>query len=269
MRANMREFKAVILIIMIMIISFFAYIGLTYIGESFKAKPYLWAYFMLYVGLIILMNIIASKIKNKILNVTALIFSIPISLPVLILEFTLPMATLLISSLLYFGLSAIAPGSIVLILKRTNYWELNEHVYTLILWAGSTIIALSFYEVLFKLTNKIMRYESSKKLKKTRLPEILHYSLDKENVRMLIYGCFFIFLTIHSFKLINGNLNEFEQIHEKAILNSFLIFLAFDRMLIYSKQIKFRPTILLEKFKLSFDDRYKKTSSEKDKRNDT
>lgn len=243
----MKEVKSIIALILLAAFSFATYFGVTYLGEQINKAPIVWLYVVIYIVIAFIFERISIKFPNKFFIILSKIISIPIGIPLVIIDVAFPMATMLMAAFLYFGLSIMLPGAAIFILKRIQGLDLNSEVYTLIMWSATSIIAVLFYDMLFRTTNKLMRFDTSKKLKKAKLPQLLEYSLQKENIRMIIYGWFFIFLSIYSFELINGWLKESQQIHNKAILNSFLIFLAFDRMLIYSKQVNFRPSRLLDK----------------------
>jgi hypothetical protein len=84
-------------------------------------------------------------------------------------------------------------------------------------------------------------------MKKFRLDELIAHIINKENIRFVIYISFFIYLVVYSYKML-GNSSILEtSLHDKAILQSFLCFLAFDRVILNSKQVVLLPSIFLNK----------------------
>jgi len=147
--------------------------------------------------------------------------------------------------------------------KHFNYIPLREETMLFIGITSSTIIAITFYNSILKLLHIVppFRIKHSKKNQKFRLDEILEYFFTKENLRFTIYTAFFIYLIFYSFKLFEGEYDVVINKIDKATLQSFLCFIAYDRLLLNSKSVSALPSVILNKVFNSI------TQKEKEKEN--
>ena len=99
------------------------------------------------------------------------------------------------------------------------------------------------------------RIKSSQKLKPFKLDKLTDYLLSSENVRFIVYGGYAIALiltNIYNFQDLSLNkTTEFD----KAILQSFITFIAFERAFSFMKQLEFRPSRLIEKIAYAIRDK--------------
>ena len=69
----------------------------------------------------------------------------------------------------------------------------------------------------------------------------------KNNINFIIYFAYFVFLTIHGFLQIHFNMPLINTEIDNAILNAFLVFIAYSNMRKKSEEIEIEPKPLLEK----------------------
>lgn len=88
-------------------------------------------------------------------------------------------------------------------------------------------------------------------MKKYKLDELIEYIINRQNIRFAIYVSFFIYIFIYSFQMLENSSLFVTDLRDKAILQSFLCFLAYDRLLLNSKIVALMPSKLLNKFLIS------------------
>jgi len=89
------------------------------------------------------------------------------------------------------------------------------------------------------------RYNSSKKLKPYNIKEISEDILSIDNVKLIIYVLNFIFIIfINIIKFQNFKIYNNINFIENPLLQSFVTFIAFERIISLSKSIKIKPATL-------------------------
>ena len=78
---------------------------------------------------------------------------------------------------------------------------------------------------------------------KYKVKELIHYIFTLNNIRFCIYTIYFIFMIIYSVKYLESDTNN----ELNAILQSFLTYLAFDNIIINTKNISLSPVEFLKK----------------------
>ncbi|MDK2773295.1 MAG: hypothetical protein KYX68_13905, partial [Flavobacterium sp.] len=82
--------------------------------------------------------------------------------------------------------------------------------------------------------------------KKTKLIELNNYILSENNIRFMIYFLYFLGLIVINFMSLQGT-SYYKDINiDKAVLQSFVTFIAFDRVVANLKANEFRPSNLLD-----------------------
>ncbi len=256
MNNYIKEVKA-ILIFLVLIIVFFSFIYVLSLG---KVEYY---FYVSLVGYLILATIAAitnSIFKNKLLDKIVGIILFPSGILWILLTLMIPFGTLFLHLIFYGIIAVIVP--IILI-------KLLEHYHLISFLKESTILYLQitisvFISVLFNhQIRKIIymispaRIYSSKKLKPFELEKLTDYVISEKNIRFIIYSMYVIVLmtiNIYNFQEVTFNLN---QILDKAILESFITFIAFDQLLILLKQLDFKPSDLLIKIMKSISNKFK------------
>ena len=102
-----------------------------------------------------------------------------------------------------------------------------------------------FFKTFLRITDKfsILRLDSSKKMKKYQIKELIHYIFTLNNIRFCIYVIYFIFMIFYSIQFLENNITY----KSNAVLQSFLTYLAFDNIIMLKKQIFFSPIEFLKK----------------------
>ena len=246
-----KESKSTLLFLIIVIISLVIMVLLSMGMEHLNnTKNYSWIlYFLGYLLLLILVSWLHKKFPSKILKFLNTGISFPLSIFLFLFEFALPTMGLILHIFL-FGLFAIAiPLSFVRMNEYFNYLPLTEQTTLFIILTFSTCFSVAFYRHILNFIYKFGPFmvKSSEKMKKLRLDELTEYVLNKENIRFIIYSSFFIYLIIFSFQFLqNSSVFEIAE-KDKSVYQSFLCFLAFDRLLLNSNRFILMPSELLKR----------------------
>lgn len=265
-----KESKSTLLVLTIIITSlvimFFLSMGMEHLNAT---KSVNWVfYFFGYVVLLIFFGWLHKKFPNKLLKYLNIGISLPLAIFSFLFQFAIPTIGLVLHIFL-FGLFAFA---LPLLLIRANeyfdYITLTEQTALFINLTFATCFSVAFYKQILNFVYRFgpFRIKESKKMKKFRLDELTEYILNKENIRFIIYSSFFIYLIIFSFQYLqNSSIFEIQE-KDRAVYQSFLCFLAFDRILLNSKSFILLPSEFLNKMinSITQKETEKETKKEKD-----
>lgn len=246
MNNYIKEIKAILVFTTIGIIIFGFFTLLTY----FKFENYFYYCLIGYIIFISILSISSSIIKSSFLRKINQFSLVPAGILYIILTILLPLGFLLIHLLYYVSIVLIIPSIIIKLLELIKLpLLLNNETLTYIKFTSSVFIAVLFNFQIRRLIYIFSpaRLKSSEKIKPYELDKITDYLISENNVRFCIYS-------IYAFLLITMNINNLENDFisesfnsDKAILQSFVTFIAFDRALTLLKQLEFKPSDLLDK----------------------
>jgi chromate transport protein ChrA len=226
---------------------FFLSMGMEHLNTT---KNYNWIfYFLGYVTLLILFNWLHRKFPNKLLEYINYGISFPLSIVLFLFQFAIPTMGLIIHTTLFILLSFSLPLILIRLNDYFNYFNLTDQTIIFINLTFATCFSVAFYKLILNIVYRFgpFRIKSSEKIKKFKLDELTEYVLNKENIRFIIYSSFFIYLLIFSFQYLqNSSIFEIGE-KDRAVYQSFLCFLAFDRLLLNSKRFILMPSELLKK----------------------
>tara|TARA_R110001592_G_scaffold150002_1_gene375615 strand:+ start:170 stop:895 length:726 start_codon:yes stop_codon:yes gene_type:complete len=226
---------------------FFLSMGIEHLNTI---KSYNWIfYFLGYVGLLILLGWLHKKFPNKVLEYLNYVISFPLSLILFLFQFAIPTMGLVIHTILFVLLCYIIPLTLIRLNEHFEYLEQTDQTVIFINLTLATCISVAFYKQILNVVYRFgpFRIKSSEKIKKFKLDELTDYVLNKENIRFIIYSSFFIYLLVFSFQYFqNSSIFEIAE-NDKAVYQSFLCFLAFDRLLLNIKKFLLIPSELLKK----------------------
>ncbi|NEV95045.1 hypothetical protein G3567_12950 [Psychroflexus sp. YR1-1] len=246
-----KESKSTLLVVIIIIISmviiFFFSMGIDYLNYY---KDYNWIfYFLGYLALLFLISWLNKKYPSKILQLINICMSFPIAFVLFLYQFALP-ALGLIFHVIYFAMISISiPLIIIKLNEYFGYYTLSKQTIIFITLTSATCISVTFYKQILNFIYHLgpLRIKSSRKIRKFRLEELTEYVINKENIRFIIYSSFFIYIMVYSFHFFQNSSIFDVQEQDKAVYQSFLCFLAFDRLLLNSKRFLIIPSELLRK----------------------
>lgn len=213
-------------------------------------KNYNWIFYLLgYLALLIFFNWLHKKFPNKLLEYINYAFSLPLSIFLFLFQFARPATGIIIHTILFILLSFSFPLILIRLNDYFNYLKLTDQTIIFLNLTFAACFSIAFYKPILNIVYRFspFRIKSSEKMKKFKLDELTNYVLNKENIRFIIYSSFFIYLIIFSFQYLqNSSIFEIEE-KDRAVYQSFLCFLAFDRLLLNSKRFILIPSELLKK----------------------
>lgn len=243
-----KETKSTLLLLLIIgvsavIIYIFA-LGLDYLSMQGK---HTWVfYFIGYIIALFFTNWLKNKIQWKFFKIIDFIVSIPFLLLGLLFHFIVPTMAIIFNTIIFVSFSLILPLLFFQLNDFFNLFSLEEKIKPFIYLTFSTCFSVALFDQLLTLIFKIGPFKSDK-YERYNLKELTGYILNKENVRFMIYTLFFIYLVMLSIQNLQGT-SVFEVVEkDKAIYQSFLCFLAFDRLLLNSNRFILLPSVLLKK----------------------
>ena len=247
----MKEFFSTLILLLIGAASIIILSTTMILIEWFYQMPYFTVFVLIYIVLGGLTLFLQNKKTHILLKILGILIFAPIALIFVLIKSAQPVFVIIVAVLLFFALSSLLPISIEIINKSLDSKHLNEDIITLIVWSGTSSMAIIFFRPISEIVKRLLRYYSSEKLNNSYIPRITGYLITIENVRMVIYAWFFIYLTAYSIQLFRETDLVIDQFKDQAILNSFLIFLALDRVILYSKKVPFKSSNLLSRVLVS------------------
>jgi hypothetical protein len=207
-----------------------------------------WYYYLIYFVVAVLSIFISRYVKNKAFKYGLLLIGGPIYLVFAFAIITYPYY-LLFGHFLYFVL-------ICFMIPFTILQKLiNHQILGITIWQALflvvTIGTISTIIVNKKIISLILlispaRLSDTKAAKNFLNNNRLDLWLDKNNLRMIYYSIFFIYLFYYSFLLLSDKITIKASSFENAWLQSFLCFIAFDSIILNSKSVQVLPTMLLK-----------------------
>lgn len=252
----LKEIKAIFIFAMIGIIIF----GFPYLLAYYKIESYFYLSLLIYILICGFLAILNTLVKNKILKKIISIILFPAGIILTIGSFIIPIGFLLIHLFYYVAFVVLIPTTILKLLTLFDIYQTNQiPTLTYIKFTSSVFIAVLFNYQIRKLIYKTSpaRINSSKKLKPYELDKLTDYMLSENNVRFLIYSLYVILLIITSYANFEEKYLSISTTNDKAILQSFVTFIAFDRILSLLKQLEFKPSDFLNKIIKSIANKFK------------
>lgn len=261
-----KEIKAIILILIISIVAALIAIGFSYVTDNIEVLKCfiitLFAYFALY----IIFSVVNSKLDNKVFKAIATIWGFPFAVGIAIITVLIPALMMQAYLVLYLIFAIISP----LIIYRLNekFYLTNFSIETwiyLIITIG-VITATIFNKQIQYLIFRIIPFTALKKEREERskIIDLCNYIVSVPNIKLIIYSLYFIALLIFNFFTFEDSSFFDTKNIDKAILQSFITFLAFERMFTNLKISDFRPSKLLSILKSSINHEIKDITGKKD-----
>lgn len=259
MNNYLREIKAIGIFVAIAAIIF----GFAYLLIYFKAEILFYKILIGYIAICIT-ALTFSKSKSKGVQLIVNIVMFPTSIILIIGTIIMPLGFLIVHALYYFAFVALIPE---LLFQSLIFFEIHffKHDSTL-MYIKFTLTV--FLAVLFNYQLRYLIYalsparlKTSQKLKPYQLDKLTDYLLSENNIRFLIYGIYVVILIIINYKNFEGHTVSIGLQEDKAILQSFVTFIAFDRSLILLKQLEFKPSDFLKKIVQSIIRKFKDLDS--------
>lgn len=256
MNNYLKEIKATIILLAIPSTIY----GFAFILSYFQIQNYFYKTLIYYLILCVASAILSSSSKNKLLKKITEIILMPAGFIYILFTISIPFGFLMIHIMYYIAFSVLIPEIFFLSIDYLDIHLVNN-VSTLMYlkFTASVFIAVLFNFQLRKLIYKISpaRFKSSQKLKPFELDKLTDYLLSENNIRFCIYSLYVVLLLIINIKNFEEQSLSSHLLNDKAILQSFVSFIAFDRSLVLLKQLEFKPSDFLNKIVKSIINKFK------------
>jgi hypothetical protein len=249
-----KEIKSSIGLFIIVVFSMAIIIGLTIGVKHMEDNSYLWLYFLIYFVLVIALKLLTLKVKNKYFVSVVKFISFPQDLLLALFVISIPVASVFFHSVIYFFLCILIPITLNGVNDYYNLVSISNENKIFLGLTMTIVVAVTCYKWLLFLIYHMPPFniKKSEKMKRFRLEELTEYIINKQNIRFVIYLLFFVYLGVYSFKVLEESSFLESSLYDRAVLQSFLCFLAFDRVILNSKNIVLLPSIILKKVAVAF-----------------
>lgn len=164
---------------------------------------------------------------------------VPVAMPYIVLQIHL---------LVYLFASAALPLTFYMVDRLTGWLDLKitTHIY----------IIVTFSVITATLMNRQMRYITylfspvrlyrSNTSKREEFNKLTEYFLSENNIKFIIYFCYFLYLLIFNLFTFEEHSLYSSPLMDRAVLQSFITFLALERLLSNLKDLDFKPSGMLK-----------------------
>ncbi|WP_089756545.1 hypothetical protein [Chryseobacterium soldanellicola] len=191
--------------------------------------------------------LISLNYKNKKLQLCVDIYLTPLFLVIAIAGILLPMITLLFQYSLYLMISFVIPGLILKILSYFQILILPNELKIYIIFTSAVFIAVLFNGKLRKFVQWLssLYTKNYSFAKNAKLNALTDYVASQNIIKFLIYSIYVILLIVMNIHKLQGRSLYNNTNYDVAILQSFVTFLAFDKVHALSAQLDFKFSNLL------------------------
>jgi hypothetical protein len=204
---------------------------------------------VVYFFLLNILSYFERKFDNRILKIINLFLSVPLALVFIIGDITIPVITLLMHTIYFFTLAFMFPIGLILINHAFKIIDLSKGTQVFVALTIGALESVVLYKYIIRLVYSFspIKVNNSEKYEKFKLKELTEYLLTPKNIKFIFYTLYFIYLIIFSIMYLENKIFFISQTIDFAVLQAFLVFLAFDSLVTNSKEIRVIPTKLLYK----------------------
>ncbi len=216
----------------------------------FKSPSINWIYgVVIFSFLLIIITTIDDKWPNKVSAFALNLIAIPMMVMHTVLTFVLPIITLAFHMMIYFIIVTFIPLVIYKFNLKIHIFNIETATYLFITISFISISAVVFYKYILNILFLIspMRLKKSRNSKRFKIKELTKYVLTPQHIRFMIYLIYLLYLIPFSYNTLQHKSTFTTSEIDFAIMQSFLVFLAFDRLCINIKDVNLSPKRLLRR----------------------
>lgn len=254
MKGIKNEIYSIIIILLTNILIVAMSILIMFLINHSSKVDYLFLKFLIYILICIIIFQINKRHKTLFVNILANIIYLPMTILALFTLIALPVLSVQMSIFLYLVFSFLPPMIAYRVDEYFQLTVLNFETWVYIVITLGIMIAFSFHKYLKFLVDKIVSimHQKSERIRKLKLIELNDFVISINNIKFTIFFLYMIYLIVTNLMALqNKSFYENPNI-DKAVLQSFVTFVAIDRILTIIKQTEFKPSKLLEILKSSF-----------------
>lgn len=228
-------------------------IGINLLADNVSNISNLYWIIGIYILLCILLSQINRKIKNKVFEILVQIIWFPFTLFFLFVTVAIPILLTQVYLFVYLVLSFLIPMVLYKIDEKHLITELTKETWVYLIITSGVTIATLFHKQIAFLAFKLIPFfaKKSERIKRLELVELCKYIVSKNNIKLIIYSLFFLALIVFNISSLQQKSYYDNPNIDRAILQSFLSYIALERILTNLKLTKFRPSKLLRSLGLS------------------
>lgn len=177
------------------------------------------------------------------------VFFFPVKLFKGFITISAPYLILQVHLLMYLFFSCAIPVGFFFFDKVSTFINLTEttHIYIIVTFTVviATLLNSQIKQLIYLLSP--FRISQLQKLNRTDFKELTDYLLSENNIKFIIYFFYFLYLLIINF--FNFQQHSFYSNPEtdKAVLQSFITFIALERLITNLKELDFKPSEMLKR----------------------
>lgn len=206
-------------------------------------------YLAIYILVAIFSYIIYNRYKNQTARLVYKFFIFPVRIIKGFITVSAPYLVLQTHLALYLFFAGILPLGFFLFDQISDLINLNFATHIYIMVTFSVVFATLGNTQLKKLIYMVspFRLTQLQKLKKIDFKELTDYLLSENNIKFIIYSIYFLYLLVINF--FNFQQNSFYSNSEtdKAVLQSFITFIALERLVTNLKELDFKPSEMIKR----------------------
>lgn len=213
-----------------------------------------WKTFVLiYITLLITLFFLVQRVKNKFISLVLLILSSPIGILYIFGTIGIPFLILQVHLFFYLALCFISPVLLFYLYEFIGYPKTSIELKIYLILSSAVICSVVFHKQLKYVVHTFSpaRFKTSEKLRPYNIEELSNYLLSENNIKLVVFVIYLIaivFVNFYNF----SDLTFYETANiDKAVLQSFVTYIAFDRIISSVKQVEFKPSEMVRKIRRS------------------
>ncbi len=243
-----KELFSLILIVISGIIILGLAIGIVFVMDTvLEISNVLW-YLAVYILLCISLFVLGKRRKNDKLLKIKRILILPFTLFIGFLSVAMPYFVLQIHLFVYLFFSSIVPILLYKLDRFTGLLDLKITTHIYIIVTASVIIATLMNKQIKQLTYRFspMQLYSTHVSKRFEFNKLTEYFLSEHSIKFVIYFSYFLYLLIFNFFTFQEHSLYSSPLMDRAVLQSFITFLALERLISNLKDLDFKPSEMLK-----------------------
>jgi hypothetical protein len=205
-------------------------------------------YVLGYLPLCAIMFMVSKRSKNPVVNFLFRVIALPLRMITGFIPVALPYFVLQIHLFIYLFVSAALPLSFFVLDRITKVSDLKITTYIYLIVTFSVITATMMNKQVKHLTYLFspMRLYRTNIAKRLEFNQLTDYFLSENNIKFIIYFCYFLYLLIFNLFTFQEHSFYSSPLIDRAILQSFITFLALERLLSNLEELDFKPSGMLK-----------------------
>lgn len=259
MRTNVqKEIIAMITLLLVNVVMTIFLLLFTFLFEYIPTIKNWKIYLIIYVVLLVIAYILGGKIKNKIISFLYLLLASPFGIFYAVFTIAIPFLMLQVHLFLYLGLCFLIPTLLYRLYEFLGFTPITMQLQVYLTLSLTVICSIIFYKQIRYIVHTFSpaRLKTSEKLKPYKIEELSNYLISENNIKFVVFVIYFIIIVIVNFYNFQDlSYYETEKI-DKAVIQSFVTYIAFDRIISSLKQVEFKPSEMVKKLRQSINNKF-------------